>query len=696
MGLFNDYGTTVTESTSGPRGRPGIGYKLDANGNYNLENKKLTNIKQGDADNDAMVKSQIESYVVTKTQYLDGVNPGQVINNKAVIYSQSGSIHTNDLYLKDKNGQEVHFYNEDQDLNQCRLYVPNLKNNDSYGDRLKSSVVVTSINQTIEGKKIFHDIEVPTPTIDGHASNKAYVDNEISKISDASDNSNYVKKSGDTMSGSLIVPKDNYPVQGDLNKVISYETQREIFLSKREGGKMLQPIDMNGFTIDNLPLPTANDHACNKTYVDTKVDSKADTSNLDDYLKIDGSKALTGNLYMNNNRIYKLPYPQLADEPATLGYVSQLNNDLFNSYLDLKGVRKMTGNLQMNDNQITGLTNPPSANDHASNKKYVDNSINKAQIKQAHNPKNVLKYIMDDIDQTSSEYGIEIDKIDNLDASIHYYDKRVIYLKLIKDGNDYEARIGYNIFQLVDKIKDKYYTAVIDWLTTDNNVWSKIEIFNNITQGTILSNQTNKFEDGKGMYYTRSIIQFEVMAISSTPIYLLSTIHILRVNQTYPDKFSEVYNIIYGCNGKLDHVDASVYDYHQGYEIDKTKMKMNVNLDLNYKKLLNVSNVTQINLYGSVNKDRFFVFNPSPSIILNIANIFLQAIFLYAPIGKRNTQDELIMNISGSANNLRYRFTYSQRGITIINIDRFFERIFTMKMFSGANMSFRLIHDVFY
>ena len=56
-----------------------------------------------------MVKSQIEGYVSNKTQYLDGVLPAKVINNKAVIYSYTGSIHSNALYLKDQYGQEVHF-----------------------------------------------------------------------------------------------------------------------------------------------------------------------------------------------------------------------------------------------------------------------------------------------------------------------------------------------------------------------------------------------------------------------------------------------------------------------------------------------------------------------------------------------------------------------------------------------------------
>ena len=201
-GILN-HDDNLDSSQVGQRGLPGIGYKLTSDGDYDIQNKKLTNVKNGDENKDVMNKSQIESYVSEKTIYLINVNPGQVINNKAVIYSPSGGIHTNGLYLKDQYGQEVHFYSDDQDDNQIRLFIPNLKNNDSFGGRLKSSIMVTSIDQTIEGKKIFHDIEVPNPTIDGHASNKAYVDNEISKISGSSDNSNYVKKSGDLMKGNL-------------------------------------------------------------------------------------------------------------------------------------------------------------------------------------------------------------------------------------------------------------------------------------------------------------------------------------------------------------------------------------------------------------------------------------------------------------------------------------------------------------
>ena len=67
-------------------------------------------VQNGDDDQDVMVKSQIEGYVSGKTRYLDGVLPAQVSNNKAVIYSPSGGVQCNALYLKDQRDQEVHFF----------------------------------------------------------------------------------------------------------------------------------------------------------------------------------------------------------------------------------------------------------------------------------------------------------------------------------------------------------------------------------------------------------------------------------------------------------------------------------------------------------------------------------------------------------------------------------------------------------
>ena len=68
------------------------------------------------------------------------------------------------------------------------------------------------------------------------------------------------------------------PVQGDLDKAISYANQREIFLSKKEGGKMENAVYMNNNTIYHVkdPEPRWADQATNKKYVDTQLATKLD------------------------------------------------------------------------------------------------------------------------------------------------------------------------------------------------------------------------------------------------------------------------------------------------------------------------------------------------------------------------------------------------------------------------------------
>ena len=612
MGLFNEHGSHVTKKISstvktlqGPEGPRGIGYKLTSDGNYNIENRKLVNVKQGTDNNDVVIKSQI--------QYLDGVNPGQVTKNKVVVYSPSGSVHTNDLYLKDQYNQEVHVHTDDQDLNQCRLYVPNLKNYDGYGDRRKSSVVVTSIDQTIEGKKIFNNIHVNNPTLDTQASNKKYVD------------TNFVAKSGDTMLGPLIVQKDDYPVQGNLNKVISYEAQREIFLSKKEGGKMEQAIDMNGFSIDNLPLPTDSDHACSKGYVDNnflkvgsdmdmrghsikylkfdksdsaavrvaELNSKADKSDLDDYLKLDGTKAMMGSLNMNNNRITRLPHPQLADEPVTRKFLAHTNTLFYNVFLDLDGNAQMRGNIKMNDHRITGLTNPPNADDEVTNKKYVNDVISKANIKPSHTPKNVFQYLMNDVNEWSSEYNIKVRNFTDLSESPHTWDKRVLNITPIKDWANYRFRLGLQMFPVKT---NETYSLIVELYNRDFKTWGRQQTYIEGTGIWLKSHNTTKFQHQYGisgdLYYTKTLIKFKKTS-DSAPIFVYYTIHFddnMGDMNTYPKEFkNQVYILAYGIIGETDHVDSGVYDKHDAFEIDKTKMKMLVPLDMNGKQLMNIN-----------------------------------------------------------------------------------------------------------
>ena len=72
----------------------------------------------------------------------------------------------------------------------------------------------------------------------------------------------------------LHLKSNPYPVHGDLTKVINYQDTRNIFLSKKEGGKMEASIDMNNNTIYNIKDPVQADQATNKKYVDNQLVKK--------------------------------------------------------------------------------------------------------------------------------------------------------------------------------------------------------------------------------------------------------------------------------------------------------------------------------------------------------------------------------------------------------------------------------------
>ena len=492
------------------------GFKLTPDNNYDMENRKLTNVQNGDAEGDVMVKRQIEGYDKDKTRYLDGVLPAQVLKNKAVIYSPSGGVHANSLYLKDQNGQEVHFFNENQDDNQIRLYIPNLKNNDSYGGRLKSSVVVTSIDQTIEGKKVFTgEIEVPTAVTEGQATNKKYVDDALRKVSGINA-SGLVKKSGDTMTGPLIVPPETYPVRGNLNKVISYETQREIFLSKKEGGKMSQPIDMGGFPIENLKTPTEIDHAVNKNYVDQALGQKVNTK-----LTYPATKDLS----MGSFKFANLATPTTHENDAAI------NVSFFNTELN-----------KSNTNMSTQLTN--------AYKQYV----NESHLKLSGQQKDVFRYLMEDKDESSSESNVTVTGIKDWPQSPHNINKKAYEFTLTKDkDNEYRSRISFNIHPV--PVGD--YTLIMEYFPPE------------MRSVTVSTESTTAYVEKQSSKNFKNCVKHRVQFSrwnSSPPQYLFIDLH------GYSSSGSVGRMIVYGVKEHVNEVDPSVYD--TAFVVENGKMVM--------------------------------------------------------------------------------------------------------------------------
>ena len=170
---------------------------------------------------------------------------------------------------------------------------------------------------------------------------KSYLDSEIAKIP-SMDTTQFVSKSGSTMTGDLILQSQPYPVHGNTNKAISYNTARAIFLSKKEGGSMEQTLDMNNNTIFNVKDPLQADQATNKKYVDNQLAKKLDKDTTID---------------MKDNAITNVKFPVNQKDVATVEYITQRITNSQKNYLKLDGTTSMSGDLNLNNNKIINFIN---------------------------------------------------------------------------------------------------------------------------------------------------------------------------------------------------------------------------------------------------------------------------------------------------------------------------------------------------
>ena len=450
----------------GLRGLPGIGFKLDANNDYDMQNKKLVNVKQGTNNNDVVSKSQLDS--------------------------------------------------------------------------------------------------------------------EIAKIPSV-DTSKFMLKAGDTMTGSLIVPKDNYPVHGNLNKVISYESQREIFLSKKEGGRMEQHIDMGGLNIVNLKSPTASNHASNKAYVDSEI-RKIPITDSSKFIKKDGSVLMEANLDMNNNFITNLKSPTASNHASNKGYVdnsvknkadlsktttqtfqgriqvpdfdpsshseSDIVNlkDINNTFLNknkggvLKNPITFLSSLPNNQKQINNL-GTPRYNSSAANKSYIDETVAQSQINSS-NKKNAFKYLLD-ADESSSENNIVVLGISDFPQSPHK-NKQAYKVGLQKNpkSDDYQSKIGFNLYPLsIGK-----FTSVLEYYPLGSH--TNIQLSAQATTANIHKTIQKSFSD-----HVTILVQFNNSSRESLD-YIYFNLHGSSTLSS-----PEAFLIIYGVKDWQDTVNPEVYDY---------------------------------------------------------------------------------------------------------------------------------------
>ena len=258
MGIFNDNQnnphTANTGYTPGAIGPPGPGFKLTLDGNYDIDNKKLTKVAEGTDNSDAITKHQLDTGLNTKIDNSEAAPTPDPVAGKLIRYTHGGGLVAKRIYVENRYNDSVVIKSDDQDSDDIHLYVPNIKNYDGIAGRRRSEIMVTSTNQTITGEKTFQKSIIcnEQPTQNSHLVTKAYVDNHSS-------NNNYLKIDGSNF------------MTGDLN--------------------------MNEQKVKNMLDPINEQDGVNKRFLEAQ---------LHDYLKTDGQNPMTFDLNMNNHKIINL------------------------------------------------------------------------------------------------------------------------------------------------------------------------------------------------------------------------------------------------------------------------------------------------------------------------------------------------------------------------------------------------------
>ena len=579
------------------RGLPGVGFKLTDTGDYDMQNKKLTNVKSGTDSNDAVNKSQLDA----TTNLLHGSRAGDVVNDKAVIYSNTGAVHANSLYIEDPpdqgNSNEVRIMTEHQSYPNIHLNIPDLHNFDGYGGRPKSELMVTSVEQTVTGKKVFENIEVHDPTSNNQAANKSYADTKLSLT-------------GGTMTGDFILPHHNYPIPGNTNKVINYESQREIFLSRQESFPMQADINMNNNFIQNIATPTSSHQVTNKGYCDYN------------FLNRQKGGVLMGPLSMNRNDLTGIPdTPKFGYSAVNKNYVDAKIPSVDSTQFVKKAGDQMIGDLDMGSHfvknvginlsddstvvprsyvdsfansaihnplerdlyasnfQIKQLKIPTDVQD-AINKKYFDEELLKSHLLPSH-IENAFKYLLDQ-DESSSERNIIVNGIQDYNGSPHKnkkaYDIDLIYTS---GTQNYDSKIGINLYPLpVGK-----FTIIMEYyFPEDINISLLAEASTAIINKQTITNFTS---------YKKQLVQINQQT-KDTPDYLFFTIRGSGTTATNP----EGYLVFYGAKEWVDTVPSEIYDHvlETGmFEYDNGNMKIFHDIDLNNNKIINSSGIDMNN-----------------------------------------------------------------------------------------------------
>ena len=607
MGIFNEQ-SFDHPFAKGIQGAPGVGFSLTADGNYDMNKKKLTNVGAPSANTDAATKKYVDdnssgphsTSQLTVDSNIDMKDRFRILNLKHPVDSdEPATKQYSDSRFLDRNGSRTMIGNLSMNNNKIiKLGAPTANDdaaNKKYVDDNSTGTPSTSrltVDSNIDMKNRYRITNLITPQDTKDPATKYYGDNTF-----LDRDGSYPMKGNLNMDNNRIL---NLPAPTGSNQPTPLAFTDMKYLHVAGTNKMTNNLNMDNKKIINLRPPTSNTDATTKKYVD---DAIPDTSS---FIKKDGSVVMTGDFNTGGHKILNLRTPTSNSEPATKKYVDDNTGapDL-SDYLEKDGTVAMTGNLNLGNNKIVGLSKPTQYNE-ATTKDYVDKLVHHTTVQPSHY-KNVFSYLMSSgaqwTDETNGRTGFSIDKIDDLPpnkGNFHDYNHKVIYMTIFKERygfNDrgrirdryrYKFKMGMNFYSLP---KDADYTLCLELLNTNSliNRDTKISIDKGTSIGLRIGNVSIKkfshnYTDSKGstsaIYYHRIIVNFRKLnTIGRTFLHILVDIPLpgLVLQNLYPPKFSGVYLIAYGSEGTSSDIDPDkTYDYHSAFVIKPTEVMYNV------------------------------------------------------------------------------------------------------------------------
>ena len=362
MGILNNFEKYTDKDCNvrGSVGRDGIGFKLTDDGNYDIDGKRLTNVADSIDDSDAVSLKVLKEHTqVSQNNYHlqpsfkiykefgdnSQLTVGTPPNTPSNHFFNNHKAHY-DPYIVDKEADDTGFSGEA--WSSMKLKGNQLESG-SYTVIFEIFVIGPSGGFLVDDTIIYHvygDSHYSITTFNSNKINGQYTRSMIQFTTDgvagADDGIKFqIKYFGSQYNNNIKFLFYSRVIKGSQSTSFDHAIFNVSDVQDNHTILYFKNLNLNGNLINGLSDPVDNNDATNKIYVDAEIAKlpKPDT----DVLKLDGSKAMTGNLDMDGHNI--LSVKNLTDHKVDDAYSdivkdlkSVVNKEYLNqNFLKIKG-----------------------------------------------------------------------------------------------------------------------------------------------------------------------------------------------------------------------------------------------------------------------------------------------------------------------------------------------------------------------